>query len=276
MECFCLEQVRGIKRSVPQGVFDILINTHALIYGADKQLLLPSMWLVGQHTRQYQLIAEQPCWVFTIRLKPFALLPFPQFSAVEIKNSIHSITSNFGGSGLANQIVDILSENKAQTANMLLAVCAELAQTWLIENLLIKANFVVPALFRAESNYILRNMGNIQVHALCDNFSLSKVTIRKHFLAHCGLLSKELSQIWRLNHFLMLEHSGKLPSMTHSAIAAGFYDQAHLIREFKGVFGNTPKAFFSDANFDVATITQIAKRFGGSYSPPTSPAIQTD
>ncbi|OHU93498.1 hypothetical protein BIW53_19280 [Pseudoalteromonas byunsanensis] len=257
---------------MPQGVFDIFINTQALLYGADKQLLLPSMWLVGQHTRQYQLIAEEPCWVFTIRLKPFALLPFPQFNALEIKNTIQSITRNFGGSGLASQIVESLSENKQQTADIRLAVCTHLAQTWLIEKVLSKANFTVPTIFRAESNFILRNKGDIQVQALCDNFSLSKVTIRKHFLAHCGLLSKEMSQIWRLNHFLMLEHSGKLPSMTHSAIAAGFYDQAHLIREFKGILDCTPKVFFKDRSFDAATITQIAKRFGGSYSP----VIQAD
>ncbi|OHU84906.1 hypothetical protein BET10_15330 [Pseudoalteromonas amylolytica] len=267
VECFWLERVVGNQQVIPQGVFDIFINTHMRYYGTDKQRFQPSMWLVGQHTCQYQLTAQALCWVFSIRLQPFALLPFPQFNALEIKNTLQNIADNFGGHTLANQVINILSENKVQTAKTLLAVCSELAQIWLVNNVLSKVNFTVPTLFRAETNYILGHKGDIQVNALCDSFCLSKVTIRKHFLVHCGLLSKELSQIWRLNHFLMLAHSGKLPSMTDAAIAAGFYDQAHLIREFKGILNCTPTVYFKENGFDSATITQINKRFAGVYNP---------
>ncbi|MCF6436752.1 helix-turn-helix domain-containing protein [Pseudoalteromonas sp. MMG022] len=198
VECFWLERVVGNQQVIPQGVFDIFINTHMRYYGTDKQRFQPSMWLVGQHTCQYQLTAQALCWVFSIRLQPFALLPFPQFNALEIKNTLQNIADSFGGHTLANQVLNILCENKRQTAK---TVCSELAQ------------------------------------------------------------------IWRLNRFLMLAHSGKLPSMTEAAIAAGFYEQAHLILEFIGILNCTPTVYFNENGFDSATITQINKRFAGVYNP---------
>ncbi|MBD1584435.1 helix-turn-helix domain-containing protein [Pseudoalteromonas sp. S16_S37] len=266
VECFILQRISSCVSYLPQGVFDLLINESQLSYPDCVQMLPPSVWLIGQHTRMVTLESQQPSWVFTIRLKPFALLPFSQFNAKEIKNAVVCVQSQLQSTFYFNQIAELFTQASSLTEKELLFACVEVAKRWL-NSVIRKVNFTLPELFRAQSNAILLSRGNVAIHQICNDFSLSKVTLGKHFMAHCGLLPKELSRIWRLNYFLFLAQQGKGKVLTDAALQAGFYDQAHLNREFKAVFDMAPKAFFSSAHYHRGMIEHISNRFEGRYDP---------
>ncbi|NOU52194.1 AraC family transcriptional regulator [Pseudoalteromonas sp. JBTF-M23] len=266
VECFLLQRVSNSVSYLPQGVFDLLINEGPLHDGSCMQTLAPSVWLMGQHTRMVTLNAQHVSWIFTIRLKPFALLPFSQFNAKEIKNALVCVQPHLQSTLYFNQITELFSKVSSLTAKELLLACVEVAKRWLIE-VIYKANFALPELFRGQANAILQRRGNVTIQQICNDFSLSKVTLGKHFTANCGLLPKELSRIWRLNYFLSLEQQDNNKALTDAALQAGFYDQAHLNREFKAVFNIAPRAFFSSQSYHHGVIEHISNRFEGRYDP---------
>jgi AraC-like DNA-binding protein len=119
---------------------------------------------------------------------------------------------------------------------------------------------------RAQVNYILDRKGNIRISELCSEAGISRQALHKNFMLHLGIGAKSLATTWRLNHFFTLMSDDN--KLTHSALDAGFYDQAHSIHTFKnhwqlspGIFQKTNPVLFSYAK-DV-----MNKRFSNFYDP---------
>ena len=124
--------------------------------------------------------------------------------------------------------------------------------------------------FRAQLNFILERKGVVKIGELFQTFGISKVTLRKHFLDKMGIAPKQVSRIWRLNHFLELQKQYPQDSLTQLAVGAGYYDQAHFIREFKYFFNQRPLSYFREGSRLLA-ISQdiISRRFSNQYDPRT-------
>jgi AraC-like DNA-binding protein len=55
-----------------------------------------------------------------------------------------------------------------------------------------------------------------------------------------------LARVLRLQHAVSLLGRHRRQGWSALALAAGYYDQAHLIREFKALAGVTPRAFAAE------------------------------
>ena len=128
--------------------------------------------------------------------------------------------------------------------------------------------FQIDQTFRAQLNYILDRKGLIKVNHLLSSFSISKVTLRNHFLDKMGLAPKKVSRIWRINYFLQLKKMKPQENLTQLCLEAGFYDQAHFIKEFRHFYGTNPKQFFRQES-KLLKISQgiISRRFTNQYDP---------
>ncbi|MBK9190446.1 MAG: helix-turn-helix domain-containing protein [Crocinitomicaceae bacterium] len=119
---------------------------------------------------------------------------------------------------------------------------------------------------RAQVNYILDRKGNIRIEELCSEAGISRQGLHKNFIQHLGIGAKALATTWRLNHFFTLMSDDN--KLTHSALDAGFYDQAHSIHTFKnhwqlspGIFQKTNPVLFTYAK------EVMSKRFSNFYDP---------
>jgi AraC-like DNA-binding protein len=91
---------------------------------------------------------------------------------------------------------------------------------------------------------IHKNKGNIRIGELIDQLHISQSPLEKRFRQVVGTSPKKFASIVRLKYVV----NGYNPksSLTEVGYEAGFYDQAHFIKEFKTFTGETPEKFFSN------------------------------
>jgi AraC-like DNA-binding protein len=88
-----------------------------------------------------------------------------------------------------------------------------------------------------------RSGGTVDVSVVADRFSLSTRQLERTFQEHVGIGPKTFAKLQRLNRALRLK--GAEPALTWAEIAAtcGYFDQAHLGRDFRMMTNETPVRF---------------------------------
>lgn len=89
---------------------------------------------------------------------------------------------------------------------------------------------------------IHQSRGAIKIKELADELHISQSPLEKRFRKIAGASPKKFASIVRFRNILKDHHS--YSSLTDMGYGAGFYDQAHFIREFKNFTGATPEQFF--------------------------------
>jgi AraC-like DNA-binding protein len=89
--------------------------------------------------------------------------------------------------------------------------------------------------------------GLIPIRQLTGQLYLSQDAFEKRFRQTVGTSPKHFSTIIRLRNAIHT-HS-RANSLTDTALSAGYYDQAHFIKDFKGFTGQPPGQFFRDGQY---------------------------
>lgn len=98
------------------------------------------------------------------------------------------------------------------------------------------------ALVMAAVSLIHRSRGHIRIGALADQLNISQRPLEKRFRQVVGASPKKFASIVRIQYILQrYTGSQSLSALGHEA---GFFDQAHFIKEFKTFTGETPEKFF--------------------------------
>lgn len=90
---------------------------------------------------------------------------------------------------------------------------------------------------------IHKSKGNIRINELMDQLHISQSPLEKRFRQAVGTSPKKFASIVRLKH--VIQQYNPASSLTELGYEAGFYDQAHFIKEFKAFTGDTPQQFFA-------------------------------
>jgi AraC-like DNA-binding protein len=89
---------------------------------------------------------------------------------------------------------------------------------------------------------IHKNKGNIRISELTDQLHISQSPLEKRFRQAVGASPKKFASLVRLKYVIQKYNSAN--TLTDLGYEAGFYDQAHFIKEFKTFTGETPENFF--------------------------------
>ncbi len=249
---------------VPDCTFDILFSEYPFSLRFAKngrwENINSGAVFVGLKSSCVQWCIPKVVRVFGVRFMPFAFAGAFPVPPNRLNDSVYELTRLFDLSVPERNLIRSVTET---------ALIEE--KIFLCEKLIIhllRNEFFIDQNFRAQVNYILDRRGLIRIRDLFGAFGTSKVTLHKHFLNKMGLSPKKVSRIWRLNYFLQLQKDNPHYNLTEIALEAGYYDQAHLIREFKAFFHHHPGPFFR-GNYQLMKISQdiIAKRFSNQYDP---------
>lgn len=82
--------------------------------------------------------------------------------------------------------------------------------------------------------------GNASIAAIADEIGMSERQLERRFVARVGISPKRYARLVRFEQAAAALRSG--PSLTEVALAAGYYDQSHFIREFRSFAGVAPGA----------------------------------
>lgn len=84
--------------------------------------------------------------------------------------------------------------------------------------------------------------GDIKIKELLSNLPISRDAFEKRFRKITGTTPKHFSVIIRIKN--LIEHYSGTVSLTEAAYTAGYFDQAHFIKDFRVFTGQTPHDFF--------------------------------
>jgi len=106
-------------------------------------------------------------------------------------------------------------------------------------------------------NLIIREKGSIKIKDLCIKFNLNIKTLERNFKERIGLTPKEISRIIRLNHLYKLINRKKDIEWHDMVYECSYYDQAHLINEFKEFTKMPPNEFIKNINNHMIYLNRI-------------------
>ena len=84
------------------------------------------------------------------------------------------------------------------------------------------------------------------VNAVALELGVSERQLRRVFLETVGVSPKAFAKLARFHRALSAARKAAPPSWASIAAAAGYYDQAHLIAEFRAIAGVTPRALLGE------------------------------
>jgi AraC-like DNA-binding protein len=88
--------------------------------------------------------------------------------------------------------------------------------------------------------------GTEPITALADELGWSRKRIVARFREEIGLAPKSAARLLRFDRARVLAERSARPDWARIAVDCGYYDQSHLIRDFRAVTGRTPETFFQD------------------------------
>ena len=92
------------------------------------------------------------------------------------------------------------------------------------------------------------NRGQLNVAQLAADLGVSSRQLTRRFQHTVGLSPKEFARVSRFLHALRCLSGGQHRSLTETALACGYFDQAHFNHEFREMAGMAPGELFTFPN----------------------------
>ena len=220
---------------IPDGRVELIFHyrgsfwRHDDRHGAEQQ---PAALLVGQMIAPVVLAPDGPAGVAAIRLRPAAARTLLGFSLQEVSGRFVDLELVYPSvRRLRSQLGEAASDRERVGA----------LEAWLIGMACPPPRPQLEAVVSA----ILRTGGRAPIDALADRSGTSLRQLERHFREDVGLTPKTFSRIVRLQTALRRVRQGS--PLTDVALACGFYDQAHMTREFRELASMSPGAWQSHA-----------------------------
>ena len=91
---------------------------------------------------------------------------------------------------------------------------------------------------------ILRKGINTNLHDITDELQVSERTLQRRFRGRLGATPKMLIRLIRINYLWETTSGGGKIDYQDLVFLGSYFDQTHMIKDFKSITGETPKAFF--------------------------------
>jgi AraC-like DNA-binding protein len=139
------------------------------------------------------------------------------------------------------QLEEITEQLAAAGSNQ---ACIDIIQRFLLKMVRQQAK---PDLLIQEAVRSIRHAGgNLRIKELLHELHISQDAFEKRFRKTTGASPKQFASIVRLRGLIGRADTGTLTALAYEA---GYFDQAHFIKDFKSFTGKTPGEFYRSATF---------------------------
>lgn len=94
---------------------------------------------------------------------------------------------------------------------------------------------------------IKHSSGTIKVRDIYHSLNVSKSKLEQHFNREIGLTPKEFCKIEKINYFINSYKQDEDQNLTELTYKCGYYDQSHLIKDFRYFLDVSPKKYFASS-----------------------------
>lgn len=212
VECFWTQSasaVGALQRILPDGCADIVVN----LDDADA-------YAVGTMTRPLLLESARAPAMLGVRFRPGR-------AAALLRMTLREITDARAPLGRIGEIVANAASPVAALEREVLARVGRAGAT--------------DRRVDAAVERIIRGGGRTPIEQLADDIGISRQHLARRFLIDVGVSPKTFARVMRFRR--VLQHRGAIDSWSNAAVRFGYYDQAHLIADFRELAGDTPFHF---------------------------------
>ncbi len=246
IKCFwSIQDTSGSSRApepvVPDGCLEIVFNLadrFQRIHCADDIETQPVTIVAGQMRQSVLIRPTGQISLFGIRFQHAGAFPFFQFSLSELTDRIEDIDSIWGLDG--REIEERICQ--AATFEERVAIIETIFTARLKSNKKFDISIIEAA------RLIVGKDGALPIRQVAELIGVSERRLEREFKQKIGVSPKMFSRIIRFQKLLKSLESGGSEGLLDKALEFGYYDQAHMVHEFKEFAGKSPTTFIEDTH----------------------------
>lgn len=232
-------EVPGTQRQMllPDGGLVLIFNLgepQRLCERADtrQHTVFRASWVSGQQPQPIVIQQGGRYHLLGIRFRPGGAFPLFRFPVAELTGRVVEFSDVWGTE--ASHVREQLDEARTDDDRF------RRLEDWLAQRLRQatpdpRIRFAAKAL----------QQGDIGVGRLAEQTGISGKHLTQHFERHVGLTPKLYGRVQRLQRTIAHIGTRSAVDWAETAFAGGFYDQAHLIRDFRELVGLTPTEYLA-------------------------------
>ncbi|HEU5104008.1 MAG TPA: AraC family transcriptional regulator [Roseiflexaceae bacterium] len=189
--------------------------------------------IVGVVKGKFSILLHDQGIVFGIKFRPGAYYPFVRAPVVQLTDRTIPLADVFGQDGAALEV----------------AVCAQSDEAKMVEQAEQFLRGRLPEhdpqveLINRIVDCVVADRAIVTVDDLVARFSLTKRTLQRIFSQYVGVSPKWVIMRYRLQEAAEQMAGGEMTNWTKLALDLGYFDQAHFIKDFKTIVGQTPAEY---------------------------------
>jgi AraC-like DNA-binding protein len=228
-----------IQRVVPNGLMELMfyLGDKPKVSEENKQLSESSM-LSGQQKSYYDIAVSGKLSLFSISFQPFGAklffdIPVNEFfdQNIPLKYFLKDKTAS-----LENELYESGSfeEKICVVENFLLNQFRNRTKEYELNRIIHSVSL------------INQSSGLINIETLSSSACLSRKQYERTFAEYIGSTPKQFLRTVRFQNTLREKHCNKNINLTELAYTCGYFDQSHMINDYKLLSGKTPAQYFSE------------------------------
>lgn len=224
----------SLQRTVPTGMMNLIFHRGNRLLSVYENELHPRAFLNGHEKTFADLRYTGQINMISVVFRPVGVRAF--FNLPIIKTNNLRLTAG----DLEDRELQALENSLTNTEDDQL--CILLIEQFLLKRLTQLTEY---NLKRIETTIRLINSGQSDVSILADSACLSRKQFNRVFSEYIGSNPKEFSRTVRFQRALHILETESQISLTALAYECGYFDQSHLIKEFKALSGYTPTEYLA-------------------------------
>lgn len=228
------DDILPVQRIIPDGSICLVFHRGENMFSTSKNEVQPKSFLSGQSTGYSDLKQIGSVDMISVTFQPHGAKAFFELPVTELFESTISIE-------------DISDPSIRELQSRLMDVPDVLSSVLLIEAFLIKRLRISKAYNYKRMNTVMQsiNAGQADIMTLAETSCLSYKQFKRIFSEYVGANPKDFLRIVRFQKALHTMQTNPNINLTQLAFECGYYDQPHLIKEFKAFSGYTPSEYIS-------------------------------
>lgn len=192
----------------------------------------------GVTTGKFSRVLEGRSGVFGIRFRCGGFRPFMRSPAVRLQNQVIPAGSVFGN-GIA-ELEAVLNSLRWDEDRMAVALSSFLRNHLPAPDPDVELNvgLAEQLVMRIKQDRAINS-----VNDLARSAGLGVRTVQRIFREYVGASPKWVIQRFRLHELVEFLNAGRRPDWAQVALDLGYFDQAHLINDFKAIVGSPPSEY---------------------------------
>lgn len=194
--------------------------------------------ITGPMSQPMRMRATGPINLFGICFRPGGGYPFFRYPAHELANQSPDTDDLWGTRG--REFVELIQNDCLTIQSRIEAINAYLTNC-------LKSNLRDDVATQKAIEIIECCKGRISIEQLARHLGLSSRHLTRKFKERIGMTPKQLCRNTRFKQVYKLIETSSQHNWADVALACGYYDQSHLINEFKYFTESSPDAYFSSS-----------------------------